>query len=267
MGALFKRINREEKMYIYLHVFKTDIPAYGLMIATGIISANVLALYLCKKYDLSVNDFIILEAYSFLGAFAGAKLLYLLLSQSMIQWNRIFEIDYLNQLMRGGFVFYGGLIGSLLFIFIGSKVHHINALPYVQKFIFLIPWIHAFGRIGCFLAGCCYGIPYKGFLSVVYPENSLAPSGIKLFPIQLIEAFFLMLIAIILYFGKPSQDKCFTLKLYLILYSILRFITEYFRSDSVRGKFLYFSTSQWISVLLLISIVIYIHMTSDIQKK
>lgn len=65
------------------------------MIAMGVIIANLLAFWLLKRYKLDSNDFIILEAYTFLGAFIGAKLLFLLVSYSMIDWSRIFELTYL----------------------------------------------------------------------------------------------------------------------------------------------------------------------------
>ena len=154
------------------------------MIASGVIVANLIAMFVLKKIKLDLNDFLILESYCFLGAFVGAKILYFIVSIDEIDWSRFFDIKYFNQLMLSGFVFYGGLIGGLLIILLGGKVHKIKSTEYIRNFVFLIPLIHSFGRIGCFWAGCCYGIPYKGIGAVIYPENSFAPSGINLFPVQ-----------------------------------------------------------------------------------
>ena len=238
-------------MHLIIHFGDLQIPAYGLMIVIGVISANLLAIPIIKRYKLDSNDFIIVEAYTFLGAFLGAKILYLWVSRSLIEWRRFFELDYFNQIMQGGFVFYGGLIGGIGFAFLAGKIHHINIKKYIEKFIFLIPWIHCFGRIGCYLAGCCYGKPYNGIFAVIYPEGSLAPAGIELFPVQVVEAFGTLLIAVVMIVLQIRKDFPYTIELYFISYGVLRFILEYFRYDMVRGGILGVSTSQWISILLI----------------
>ena len=101
-------------MSIYLNILGFHIPSYGLMITLGVILANVFALYPLKKYKLIFDDFLILEAYTLLGAFIGAKLLYLIISYREIDWSRFLEPRYFNYIMSSGFVFYGGLIGGLL---------------------------------------------------------------------------------------------------------------------------------------------------------
>lgn len=239
-------------MHIYFEFFGKHIPSYGLMIVLGVITANIIALHILRHFKLDWNDFIILEAYSFLGGFIGAKVLYLIVSYRSIEWKRILEPTYFNQLMRGGFVFYGGLIGGLLFVIIAGKVHKIEYIKHLTCFICLIPYIHSFGRIGCFLAGCCYGIPYTGVGAVVFPSNSLAPSDISLFPVQLVEAFCLMVIALVVYWGLIKRRWSFTVEIYLILYAIIRFILEYYRYDDARGHIAGLFTSQWISILLVI---------------
>ena len=142
--------------------------------------------FVLKHEKLDFNDWMILEAYCILGGFLGAKLLYLLVSYKSIDWSRITDFQYFNALMLSGFVFYGGLIFGLIFVFLAGKIHKIPAGIYVRKFIFLIPFMHSFGRVGCFMAGCCYGIPYDGIGAVVFPEGSYAIPGIKLFPVQFV---------------------------------------------------------------------------------
>ena len=243
---------------MFISIGGLQLPSYGLLIALGVISANLIAIALIKKYKLAFEDFIVLEAYSFLGGFLGAKVLFFLVSRSLIEWDKIMDLRYFNQLMQSGFVFYGGLLGGIIFVLIAQRIHHIEGMLYVRKVIFLLPWIHCFGRIGCFMAGCCYGKPFDGPCSVVFPEGSLAPSGISLFPIQLVEAICLMLIALVILILIVKKDLYYSIEVYLISYAVVRFILEYFRNDAARGEFLWFSTSQWISVILFIATIIWI---------
>lgn len=237
-------------MQVYINFGFIDIPSYGAMITLGVILANTFGIYLLRKAHLDFNDLIILEAYCFLGAFIGAKGLYLLISAREIYWDKILDPDYFNAIMLSGFVFYGGLIGGLLFVCLAGKVHSIDAAKYARWYIAFIPFIHAFGRIGCFCAGCCYGKPYDGIGAVVFPEGSFAIPGVKLFPVQLVEAFMLLCISFIILYMQLKKKFYYTIELYLILYAITRFVLEYFRYDEIRGRFWGFSTSQWISVAL-----------------
>lgn len=243
-------------MKIFIEIGNYKLPTYGLMIIIGVAIANLVALKILKKYKLDHLDFTILEGYTFLGAIIGAKLLYLIVSFDEIDFGRIFEWPYLKALLQGGFVFYGGLIGGILTALLAGKIHKIKTLTYMKTVICLIPIIHAFGRIGCFLAGCCYGKPYDGIFSVVFPEKSMAPSGIPLFPVQLFEAICLLLIGFTILFLQMKFDFSKTVELYLILYGILRFILEYLRYDAARGHLLMFSTSQWISIFLILFIIL-----------
>lgn len=239
-------------MHLYIQIMGLQLPSYGLLIATGVVIANFVSYLILRKTKQDGNDFIILEAYGILGGFIGAKVLYLIVSRNQIDWNRITDITYANQLMLSGFVFYGGLIGGILFIFLAGKIHKIPALEYIRNFIFVIPFIHSFGRIGCFMAGCCYGKPYDGSFAVVFPENSYALPGVKLFPIQLVEAGGLMVIAILLIILRLRFHFVYTIEFYFIVYGLFRFILEYFRYDAIRGSWGAFTTSQWISLVFIV---------------
>lgn len=257
-------------MQLFLTLGNFQIPTYGLMIAFGLISANIIACFVIKKYNLDSNDFILIEAYTLLGGFVGAKLLYLVVERNTIDWYRFFrDSSYFTSMIQGGFVFYGGLLGGLLCLLLASKLHNINSMTYVRRLLFLIPWIHGFGRIGCFLAGCCYGIPYTGLFAVQFPEGSLAPSHTALFPVQIVEAFILLFLAGILLL-LCLRDFSHPLPVYLICYAIIRFSLEYYRYDMTRGHFLFFSTSQWIScamVLLAILLLVIPHIRNSYKRR
>lgn len=244
-------------MHLYFNFGVKLIPGYGLMIILGLVFSNLIALKVLKKASLNINSFIILEAYSLLGGGIGAKMLYLIISYRQIDWSKLGDLYYFNNLLRGGFVFFGGLIGALVFLVLAGHLHNINYKAYLQKITFLIPFAHAFGRIGCFMAGCCYGIPYNGVGHVVFPSNSLAPSGIPLFPVQLLEASCLFIVSFIIWY-LSTHFKFNSIIIYLLGYSILRFFIEFLRYDEKRGSLGIFSTSQWISLLLLLSTLIYI---------
>ena len=164
-------------MQVFITILGLTVPSYGLCIAAGMITANLAAFVLIRRRRMDGNDFIILEAYTILGAFLGAKLFYLWVSRTLIDWSRMADPAYFNEWMRGGFVFYGGLILGLASAFASGRIHRIDTMLYVKRFIFLIPWIHGFGRIGCFLAGCCYGIPWRGMFAVTFPAGCAAPFG------------------------------------------------------------------------------------------
>lgn len=117
---------------------------------------------------------------------------------------------------------------------------------------------HAFGRIGCFMSGCCYGLRL---------QKQFAFLGIHLnyFPLQLVESIFEFIMFFVLS-KRVREGKI--LNRYLISYSIFRFINEFFRGDAVRGVWFGISTSQIISLLIIIAIAIsYIDSNRSCKKQ
>lgn len=242
-------------MYPYIEIFGKEITSYGLMAGIGCMVVFVLSMIRIKKTRSSLDDQLFFIGFILVGAVVGAKVLYQLqhLSELWVYRSVIFSslsafLDYFGQ----GMVFYGGLIGGCLGAIAYAKCFKINTVPNAEAIIPCIPLFHCFGRIGCFLGGCCYGIEYDGFLSVTFTNAIGGPNGVPLLPIQLIEAganliTFIILISLEKKFKRPLQE----FGLYLIIYSVERFIFEFFRGDLVRGSFLALSTSQWISLILL----------------
>ncbi len=175
--------------------------------------------------NLSSKKFNLLFIILFLAAWLGAKFFFLLSTS----WEYFFNPNFW---LGGGYVFYGGLVFSLIILFIFSQIAKIK----LSSFDFLVPGLcfgHAIGRIGCFIVGCCFGIHH--------------------IPVQLIESLFLMLMGIKLYQKKQQGES--VLYPYLFSYGIFRFFIEFIRGDSDRGYFGPFSTSQWVSLLLVIIVV------------
>ena len=237
-------------MHVHFHLFGRELASYGLCIVLGVGLANLLAVPVVRKFKLNIYELIILEAFTAIGVGLGAKLLFFAVSAPMIDWSRIFEWDYLRLLLEGGFVFYGGLLGGLVFYFWGGKLFKIDAMRYAERIAFLIPLGHAFGRLGCFMAGCCYGIPYDGPGAVIFPADSYAIPGIPLFPVQLLEAALLLLIFLFDGYMTYFKEWDYTIEAYLLLYGLVRFFDEFLRFDAIRGIYFGISTSQWISLFV-----------------
>ena len=239
----------------FIELFGKEIPLYGIFYYLGIAIAGVVAVLLCKKKNIERYDFVYSAVYSLIGATIGAKLLFIVVSIE-----EIIELQLsLEAIIKGGFVFYGGLIGGILGLLIYVKEFKLKFLPFADLYATVLPLGHAFGRIGCFFAGCCYGIPYDGPFSYTYHYSiGTTPTEIPLLPIQLIEAITLFWIFIITLIIFQKNFSCGTVTtVYIFSYSIIRFVLEFFRGDKERGAFLSLSTAQWISIALILLVTIY----------
>ena len=125
-------------------------------------------------------------------------------------------------------------------------------LEYLDLMIPSVALAQAFGRIGCFLAGCCYGKETDSCIGVVFSHSDFAPNGVKLLPTQLIMAAGdLVIMAVLLYYASKKPIRGRVSALYLILYSVGRFAVEFLRNDD-RGTVGIFSTSQFIAIFILL---------------
>ena len=239
----------------YISLFQYKISIYGLLIIIGLFLGIMISIYLGKRRGQKSEDILYASIYASIGLIIGAKILYILVNLStLIEYADYFIKSPRNMIiiLSGGFVFYGGLIGAIIGIYIYCKQYKLSFIELLETIVPTIPLIHAFGRIGCFFAGCCYGKPYEGLFHIIYHNSESAPNNIALFPVQIVESGlnFLSFI-IILIFTWKIREKYAAIGLYLVTYSIIRFILEYYRGDIERGFLLFFSTSQWISIFCL----------------
>ena len=154
--------------------------------------------------------------------------------------------------LRHGFVFYGGLIGALIMVWIYTHAFKLSFWKMSDRLIIGAPLIHAIGRLGCFFAGCCHGRASDSACAVTFHPDSVAPQGQSFLPTQLFESGANLLIFIILFvYSRRSPADRKLLGLYLMLYAVARFVLEFFRGDLDRGFLFSLSTSQWISIVLL----------------
>ena len=214
---------------------------YGLMTAIGIVAA-----YLMMERRARQKQFTEEESSRTLGlilfclifGYLGSKILYVLtILPQLVQDPSLFRHS-----LTGGWVIFGGLLGGKFFDL---------AFPAVAL-------AQAFGRVGCFFAGCCYGVETDSAFSVVFSHSDFAPNHVHLVPTQLISAALdLVLCLFLLWYEKHREKTSGELAaVYLILYSAGRFILEFWRGDLARGAVGPLSTSQFIGLFTLLAGII-----------
>lgn len=236
-------------MHPFMTLFSLKIPSYGVMMMLGVLVAGALGMLRVRRAGLRWENAIVLLACGYGVGLLGATALYVLVSY---RWQELVEMLRSGALFtqnRLGLVFYGGLIGAIPGGLLGARLAHIHLGDYVPSMLPCIPLGHAFGRVGCLLAGCCYGVPTSLPLGVVYRNPiSDVPEGIPLFPVQALESLLLLgIFVVLLLYARRANPARQIVGLYLLLYSACRFGLEYLRYDQIRGRFGLFSTSQWIS--------------------
>ncbi len=238
-------------MYPVIKIGIISIYTYTLAGLLGILFGIIIAVYADSKEKPIRSDIFYCTLYCVIGGLIGGKTLYLLTIIPILIQNPELIINALSS----GMVFYGGLIGGILGGYVYVRQYKQDFLRLADNIIVGIPVGHFFGRLGCFAAGCCYGKPYDGIFSVVYPEVSLsAPVGIAVHPVQLYEAFFNLCLFFMLWAVKrKSEVKGMVLAIYLFSYGIGRFIFESLRNDTERGFIGLLSTSQFISIFIILA--------------
>lgn len=192
--------------------------------------------------------------YGLIGGVVGAKILYLLVNigEFISEFHFLFSNTgvFLTKYLCGGFVYFGGLFGFLLAIYLYAKAVRIPFGTLVNPAIPALALFHAFGRIGCFCAGCCYGKPTESVLGIVNHCSEIAPNGIPLIPVQLFEsAAEIILFILLTALQKKQMSGEKILNIYFLLYGLTRFFLEFMRGDIERGFIGVFSISQIIAAL------------------
>lgn len=216
---------------------------YGFMIAIGVLAAWLVVEQRARKLQLACEHIFYFVLWCVLGGFASAKILFWI-----TEWKEVIR-NPLEMLSSDGFVVYGGIIGGILAGWIYCKVKKLNFLTYFDLMMPSIALAQGFGRIGCFLAGCCYGKEAYGRLSVIFTNSDYAPNNIPLIPTQIYSSILDFLhFFLLLYIARHKKAEGEVAACYLIFYSVGRFVLEFFRGDLERGSIGVLSTSQFISI-------------------
>ncbi len=262
-------------MFPYISIFSLELPTYGLISLVGVIVAGLVALKLAPKRGIEKTDLVSTAIVAAIGLFIGAHLLYGItriedVMEAFRSYKRFENFgDFLSRILElfSGMVFYGGLYGGLLAGFLYAKKKKIPVGGVSDVFALFIPLFHVFGRIGCFFAGCCYGVESKWGISGRVITGKLREVTPR-FPVQLLETFLLLLLFFLVFFlyqkGKAKGRLIF---IYLLIYAVLRFCLEYLRGDEIRGKLLMFTTSQWISIVTILWVSIFLKFKNRRKNK
>ena len=206
---------------------------YGLMIALGILAAYVTAEYRAKKLRLASDHIFYLVIWCVLGGFLCSKLLFWITEWKQFIENPMFFIRTLGD----GFVVFGGIIGGILFGYLYCRKTGLDFWEYFDLVIPSVALAQGFGRIGCFLAGCCYGKETQCALSVTFQDSGFAPNGVPLIPTQIYSSILDFLhFFVLLYIARHRKAKGEVAACYLIFYSVRRFILEFFRGEGIKSR-------------------------------
>ena len=232
--------------YITMH-------SYGAMILLGVILGFIYCLWRGKKLGLNLDKISEMFIWAFVAVFVGGKVFFYLEDPSAY----IAEPSKMFKNMGGGFVFYGSFLFALpTFIWFFRR----NKLPILETFDIVAvagTLVHGFGKLGCFMAGCCHGQvchPSHG-LVFTHPKSAALPLGQPLYPVQLYDAAMVLGITVLLVARhNRKQFHGQLILLYTLIYGVGRSITEEFRGDEARG-FVFnglLSHSQLIAIFILL---------------
>ena len=238
---------------ILFSIGRINIYTYGVFIASAFFLGIGLAVKEAKKEGIDPQKILDLSFYILIAAIVGSRIFYVIINFRYFIENPLEII----KIWSGGLVFYGGfVIGIVVVIYFFKK----NNMPLWKTADVIAPSIpigQAVGRLGCFFAGCCYGKPTNLPWGVTFSDpNSLAKLGVPLHPTQLYSSLNgLIIFFILIIIRRYKRFDGELIWIYVLLYSVGRFIIEFFRSDD-RGFILdTLSTSQVIGIILFITAI------------
>jgi phosphatidylglycerol:prolipoprotein diacylglycerol transferase len=238
---------------------------YGVLLAAAYLAGLKVAMVRARARGLDPARIMDLGILLIISAIVGAKLM-LLVVDFRFFWSNPGD---LFSLVRSGGVFYGGLILSVAVGLWYVRRHRLPTWTTCDAYAPGIAVGQAIGRVGCLMAGCCYGrhadLPWGiTFTSPFAAANVGTPLGVELHPTQIYETIAVLLIlAVLLLWERRSVGFAGrTFWSYILLYGIARFVIEIYRGDP-RGSVLdAMSTSQFISLLLIpVSVVMLVRLS------
>ena len=174
-------------------MFDTQVPLYGIFIIISFICGLFVVYVNTKRFNFRIEEIISLLIFVVLGAIFGAK--YYTFLANPKEFNGVFNFE------KVGLSSYGAVIGIIILLIVFSKLYKKSFKHLILIMLPSIPLMYGIGKIGCFFAGCCYGIETNSWLGVKFPEMDH-----KVYPTQLFEALFS---DIVCSYGGHSCEKVF----------------------------------------------------------
>ena len=240
-----------------LHGF--SVPSYGFLVSLGVIAGLLVVFKVARWEKLNPDQMWNLGALVLLAGLLGGKIMMVVYDWGYYAAHPR-EIFSLSVLQSGG-VFSGGLTAAIVVAFWYVRKHHIPFLRTCDTFAPGVAIAHAFGRVGCFAAGCCYGKPTSEPWGVIF-TNPLAqqwvgtPLGVRLHPTELYEMIVEVFNFLVLFWlVRRKKFEGQVIGLYLILYGVARYFLEFFRGDPGRGSVFggFMSGTQLLAVLMVVA--------------
>ena len=249
---------------MYPNLFGIEGFSMVAMILVGVIVASIIFFLFLKKEGVEKKSFLDLLIVVVFTVLVG--IVFAILFENAYEAIKISSLGGIPH-WTWAMTFYGGLIGGVLTFILLYRFYYLrHNSPIFDKILLIAPGCvaigHGFGRIGCFLSGCCYGVETYTTLDMVFPNLE----GRHL-PTQLIEMTFLFLLGTMLVLFAFFKFTKYTSVIYLSCYALFRFMIEFLRGDE-RGQLSGLSPSQyWCIVLLIGSVVVYLLAKKYIYKQ
>jgi phosphatidylglycerol:prolipoprotein diacylglycerol transferase len=239
---------------------------YGIFVATGIVAGVLVTIRIGRSRGIMPQNILDMSFIIIFSGIIGSRLLYILMNLSYYGSN---PLD-MPKLWQGGLVFSGGLLAGLIALIWHARQKDYNLLLLGDIWSPGVAIGQGIGRIGCFMAGCCYGKPTTVAWGVIFTDpRSLARLNIPLHPTQVyssLSGFVIFIILMILTAKKKFEGQ--VLLWFLILHSASRLLVERFRGDD-RGLIpgTDWSVTQFSTVFILIGAVIMLLIMKTRQEK
>lgn len=230
---------------VFFRIGPLTIYSYGFMLALAFLAGIMVAGKRADRAGWPRGMVYDVGFYALLAAILGSRLLYVVVNISEFSRNPLEII----MIQKGGLVYFGGVICAIL---VTGFYLRAKGIPVLGGFDLLIPSValgHAIGRVGCLLNGCCFGKVTNVPWAITFPASSpayyfqvhvthqlgrLASRSLPVHPTQIYEILgelFIFAVLIMLYRRRSFPGQCFLM--YLFLYSLLRFVVEYYRGDNM----------------------------------
>lgn len=227
------------------------INSYGVMIGIAFSVAIVMTYYGLKRKGVDPSHTYDMALAAIIGGMLGARIFYVIGHWDYFKTNPLEMIDF----RAGGLVFYGGLLLGILLVYLVIRWRKIPLGKTADAVAPTLPLAIAITRIGCFLNGCCYGLPTSTKIGIKFPALA---DNIPRLPTQLFEIGYTLVIFLILWFlRKRVKIEGILFWLFLLLYSAARFANEFFRES--QRLFLGLSANQYISLAIFIVAAVFIY--------
>ncbi|HUU01076.1 MAG TPA: prolipoprotein diacylglyceryl transferase [Myxococcota bacterium] len=240
------------------HIGDVGVPAYWAMTLSGFVAAVYMSFRLARRAGIDPRQILDLDLILLVVGVFGARLMHVLVEDDPLNPGRRILGHYIEHpaeifKLYNGLAFYGGLIACIPVAIWYLRRKKISLTVTADIYAVCIPLGLFFGRLGCFLAGCCHGTPTELAWGVTFrdPQSLARPLGVPLHPTQLISAAFALILFVFLWllYRRLRQGQVFLS--FVVLYGSGRFLIEFLRGDN-RGMFFgWLSSSQVVSLFLI----------------